>query len=67
MREYVEIIRDIINPELPLGIGDIPYKNPGKIDNQILDVSELQRDTAFQAKYHFAEGINKTITYFKTK
>ena len=30
----------MIDPTLPLGIGDIPYKNK-TIDNQILDISEL--------------------------
>lgn len=66
MREYVEIIRNIINPHLPLGIGEIPYKNPSRIDNQIFDISELVSDTGFSAQYDFYKGINETINYFKT-
>ena len=64
MNEYVRIIRNAINPSLPLGIGDLPYKNK-TIDNQILDISSLQEDTGFQPKYSFEEGIQKTIDYFR--
>ena len=66
MNEYVYILRDLINPSLPLGIGDYPYKNPNKIDNQVLDISALKEDTGFEAKYYFEMGIEKTIDYFKT-
>lgn len=64
MREYVEIIRNMINPSLPLGIGDIPYKNPNKIDNQVLDISNMKEDTGFSPQYTFEEGIKKTIEYY---
>ena len=64
MNEYVKIIRDAINPSLPLGIGDLPYKNK-TIDNQILDISSLRKDTGFQPQYTFEKGIKKTIDYFK--
>lgn len=65
MNEYVEIIRRIINPDLPLGIGDLPYKNPNKIDNQMMDISALKRDTDFSPHVSFEEGISKTIDYFR--
>lgn len=64
MSEYVHILRDEINPSLPIGIGELPYKN-NKIDNQIIDVSKLKLDTGFNPKYSFEEGIKKTIDYFK--
>ena len=65
MSEYVNILRDKIDSSLPLGIGDYPYKNKDKIDNQVLDISALREDTGFEAKYSFEEGIEKTINYFK--
>jgi len=61
MREYVETIRDLINPDLAIGIGDLPYKDPNKIDNQIMDISELMSDTGFEAEYSFANGIKNLI------
>ena len=64
MVEYVKIIRDKIDPTLPLGIGDKPYKNK-TIDNQIMDISELIADTGFAPRYTFEQGIEETINYFK--
>lgn len=64
MRKYVEILRDKIDPSLPLGIGDMPYKN-ATIDNQILDITELREDTGFSPRYSFEQGIALTIDYFK--
>lgn len=65
MNEYVRVIRDLIDPSLPVGIGDLPYKNPDKIDNQIMDISELHKDTGFVPKMSFEEGIARTIDYFR--
>lgn len=66
MFEYVELIRNLINPALPIGIGDIPYKNPNKIDNQVMDISRLVQDTGFKPKYSFEVGITNTINFFRT-
>jgi nucleoside-diphosphate-sugar epimerase len=67
MREYVEIVRNLIDPSLPLGVGDLRYKNPNKIDNQIFDITELREDTGFAPQYDFNKGITETINYFKTR
>ncbi len=65
LKEYVYIIRDKIDASLPIGIGECPYKNPDKIDNQVLDITALMEDTGFIAKYNFEKGIEKTIDYYK--
>ncbi len=67
LRKYVEMIRDIINPALPLGIGALPYKNPNKIDNQVLDISELRDDTGFVPQQTFLEGITEVINEYKQR
>lgn len=67
LREYVEMIRDIINPELPLGIGALPYKNPNKIDNQIMEITELCEDTGFTPQRTFLEGITEVINEYKQR
>ena len=66
LREYVEIIRDAIDPTLPIGIGDIPYKN-SKIDNQVLDITSLKEDTGFEPSISFSGGIQDVISFFKNK
>ncbi len=63
---YIEIIRDLINPSLPLGVGELPYKT-NQIDNSIVDIKMLQEDTGFIPQYTFTDGIKKTIEYFKNK
>ena len=56
LREYIEIMRDIVSPGEILSIGEIPYpKNP--IMKMEVDISKLQRDTGWQAKTTFADGI----------
>lgn len=64
--EYVEIIRNIINRNLKLGIGKLPYKS-NRIDNSIVDIERLEKDTGFRALYPFEIGIEITIEYFKQK
>ena len=66
LKEYVEIIRDLINSELPIGIGDLPYKT-SRIDNQVLDINVLKEDTGFIPQYTFCEGIQEVINFFKTQ
>ncbi len=63
LNECLAAIRDEINPELPLGIGEKEY---GK--NQIMhleaDISKLQKDIGFQPQTSFKEGIRKTIQWY---
>lgn len=65
LREYVEIIRELINPKLPIGIGNIPYKND-RIDNQIMDISSLEKDTGYVPAFSFEKGIKSVIEYYRT-
>jgi nucleoside-diphosphate-sugar epimerase len=64
LREYIEIIRDRINPALTIGIGEIPYKSK-KPDNSEMDIVELQNDTGFSPATSFEEGIKRTIEWFE--
>lgn len=64
MSEYVELIRDIIDPSLPIGIGDLPYKS-NKVDNQMMDITELTADTGFVPCFSFEAGIREVINYFR--
>lgn len=62
--EYIECIRDLIDPSLPLGIGKLGNKYE-KVLNSCVDTFQLQRDTGFKPEYSFEMGIKKTITYFR--
>jgi UDP-glucose 4-epimerase len=62
LADYVKAIGDCIDPGLPLGIGDHPYAK-----NQVMrlraDISSLQRDTGFNPRIGFEEGIARTISW----
>lgn len=64
LSEYMLTLRDAIDPALPLGIGDLPYKT-GVPDNAVFDISRLRQDTGFVPKISFREGIRDTIGFFK--
>lgn len=65
LKEYIQIIRESINPNSQVKIGELPYS-----ENQIMylcaDISDLTKDTGFIPKYSFEEGIAITINFLKT-
>lgn len=61
--EFIEIIRNAVNPSLPVGIGEIPYKK-AQIDNSVVDI-ELLKQCGFTPRFTFEEGIKPTVEYFK--
>ena len=56
MKDYIEILRDIVNPTMNLDFGSIPYS-----DNQVMylcaDIEDLKKDTGWTPKISFEEGI----------
>ena len=63
LREYVEIIRDCINPELPLGIGERPELSD-KAFSSCVSIKELTDDTGFMPVVLFEDAIRKVIDYY---
>ncbi len=64
LRDYIIILRDIIDPDLPLGIGDLPYSEK-QIMHLEADISRLKADTGFAPETDFQTGIRKTIDWVK--
>ncbi|MBR6147683.1 MAG: NAD(P)-dependent oxidoreductase [Lachnospiraceae bacterium] len=64
LKEYVEIIRDSIDPQLELGIGEIPSMSE-KVFSSCVSIRELQKDTGFVPEVTFEEGIKKTIDHYR--
>lgn len=63
LREYFEMIRDAIDPSLPLGFGEIPYP-PNQVMWLQADVSELEKDTGWKPVVQFANGVNQIVMAF---
>ena len=64
LREYFEIARNTVNPELSLGIGELPYP-PGQVMHLQADLTPLQADTGFIPQYTFEEGIRLTVEAYR--
>ena len=66
LNEYISIIRNNINPELELGIGEVPDLS-NKTYSSCVNIFELCRDTGFRPTTGFEEGIKKTIDFWMQK
>lgn len=64
LKEYITIIRDVVNPGLELGIGELDYY-PNQVMKLTADISELTDDTGFVPEIDFAEGIRRTMEWCK--
>lgn len=61
LSRYVHMIRDLIDPELPLGIGDVPYQDD-RIPSSCVDLTRLREDTGFEPRVPFEVGIKEVIS-----
>jgi len=63
LRKIVERVRDIINPDLPLGFGDRQYSS-----NQVMhlqaDISRLQTITGWRPQTDLPDGLYRTVHWF---
>lgn len=62
LREYIEIMRDEINPDAELGFGMVPYSDK-QVMHLCADISGLAGDVGFSPDFSFREGIRKTIDF----
>lgn len=64
LREYINTIRNIVDPDAEIGFGDIDY-SAGQVMHLCADIRGLQQDTGFEAVYSFSQGIKETIEWVK--
>lgn len=64
LREYIEELRDTVDPALPLGLGELPY-GPQQVMHLAADISSLNRDTGFRPEISFSAGIRDTIEWVR--
>ena len=62
LRDYVEDIRSIVNPEVPVEYGAIDYY-PDQPMMLCADISELTSDTGFVPKTSFTDGIKEIVRH----
>lgn len=64
LREFLLEMRDIVDPEAELGLGDIPFKGVD-ISYSQFDLKKVERDTGYKNEVSFAEGIRMTAEYIR--
>ena len=62
LKDYIVIVRNLINPDLELGIGELDV--PEELSSCV-DIAKLTNDTGFVPQISFEEGIRRTIEYYK--
>lgn len=64
LKDYMKVIGQVVNPEIELGIGKLPYTG-----NQIMelyaDTEFLRNDTGFKPQVTFEEGIRRTTQWIR--
>lgn len=64
IRSVVERIRDLIDPCMPLGFGEVPYQ-PDRIKHLQADITRLQRASGWNPRVALDEGLQHTVTWFR--
>lgn len=62
LKEYLIKMRDIVNPSIKLGLGDIPF-NGAYVNYDQFELKKVEKDTGYKNKYSFEEGIALTKDY----
>lgn len=65
LREYIKIIRDTIDPNIPLYFGEVPF-NGKTLSADEYSSEKLKRDTRFEAEVSFEKGISMTIEWLRS-
>ena len=64
LSEYIRTIRDTINTELEIGLGEKEYY-PNQVMKLQANIDMLTKDTGFKPLVDFKEGIERTIRWYK--
>ena len=64
LKDYIAMIRDAVDKDIPLNLGGRPYN-----DHQVMyltaDMSALYNDTGYRPETPFTEGIKKTVSWVR--
>jgi len=66
LRGVIESVRDLIDPTMPLGFGEVPYR-PDQVMHLEADIRRLVGATGWRPKTDIAEGLRKTIEWHREK
>lgn len=64
LREFLIEMKNIVDPEAEIGLGDMPFKGID-ISYSQFDLKKVEKDTGYRNKVSFAEGIKMTADYIR--
>jgi UDP-glucose 4-epimerase len=64
IREIVKLVRDQIDPALPLGFGEVPFR-PDQVMHLEADVARLRDQTGWLPTVSLEDGVRQTVTWFR--
>jgi UDP-glucose 4-epimerase len=64
LRRIVEQVRDCVNPNLPLGFGEVAYRSD-QIMHLQADISRLNAATGWAPKVGLANGMQRTVDFYR--
>jgi len=66
LKEIVTLIRDLIDPRLEIGFGEISYSRH-QVMHLEADISKLRSATGWSPQISLEEGLRRTVEWFKTE
>jgi UDP-glucose 4-epimerase len=66
VRSIAEQVRDAIDPHLPLGFGDVPFR-PDQVMHLQADTRRLSQTTGWTPQVQLGEGLQRTIEWFRAQ
>ncbi|MEW6250688.1 MAG: NAD(P)-dependent oxidoreductase [Planctomycetota bacterium] len=64
LRSVIERIRDLIDPQLPLAFGEVPYR-PDQVMHLEADISRLMQTTGWAPRVPLDEGLARTVEWYR--
>ena len=65
VRGIVERVRDMIDPSLPLGFGEVPYR-PDQTMRLQADISKLRAATGWAPRTSLEDGLRQTLDWYRS-
>lgn len=64
LRDIIERVRDEIDPALPVGFGEVPYR-PDQVMHLEADIGRLSGATGWRPRTDLAEGVRATVDWYR--
>ena len=66
LREFLIEMKNIVDPEAEIGLGDLPFKGVD-ISYTQFDLKKVERDTGYKNEISFSTGIRMTTKYIRSE